>query len=183
MSVPVLETERLILREIVPGDAAALFEIFSSDDVTRFYDLATFTDISQAEQMIARMAARNAAGEAVRWGITLKDIDRVIGTSGFNSFMRPWSRAGIGYDLAAAYWNRGYATEALRAMLHYGFVQENLNRIEALVMPGNDASVRVLAKLGFQREGILRQYGYWKNEYWDLQMFSLLRSENVTAQP
>lgn len=182
--IPRLETERLVLREIRAADAPAVFEIFGNDAVTRYYDLATFEDISQAQQMIARLAVRNAAKEILRWGIALSENDRLIGTGGFNSFVRGWGRAGIGYDLAPAYWNKGYATEALHAMLGYGFVQENLNRIEALVMPGNDASVRVLEKLGFTREGLLREYGYWKERYWDLQMFALLKREwNERAEP
>ena len=174
---PRLETERLVLRELRANDADAVFQIFSDDDVTRYYDLATFTDIEQARLLIARMNARNANGEALRWGIALRDNDAVIGTGGFNQFVRAWSRAGIGYDLARAYWNRGYMTEALRAIVQYGFEQQQCNRIEALVVPGNDASVRVLEKNRFQLEGVLRKYAFWKNRFWDLQMFSLLKQE------
>ncbi len=68
-------------------------------------------------------------------------------------------------------------TEALEAMLRFGFDAMSLNRIEADVTVGNDASVRVLEKLGFQREGLLRQRGYWKGSYHDLWLFSLLRDE------
>ncbi len=71
-------------------------------------------------------------------------------------------------------------TEALRAMAQYGFEKTPptglaLNRIEALVVPGNVASARVLTKVGFQREGVLREYGFWKNRFWDLEMFALLK--------
>ena len=187
--IPVIETERLVLRDIRESDADAMFEIFSDDAVTRFYDLATFIDVDQARKIIARMRERNANGDALRWGIALKENDHLIGTGGFNQFVRarvatervatePGSvvtRAGIGYDLAQAYWNRGYMTEAVCAIVRYGFENLNVNRIEALVIPGNDASVRVLEKLGFQREGILREYGFWKNRFWDLQMFALLK--------
>lgn len=187
---PRIETERLVLREIRESDADAVFEIFGDDAVTRFYDLASFTEIEQARKMIARMCERNANGDALRWGIALKENDKLIGTGGFNQFVRvgmervaaePGSvatrttRAGIGYDIAQAYWNRGYMTEALRAFVRYGFEQLNVNRIEALVMLENDASARVLEKLGFEREGVLREYGFWKNQFWDLQMFALLK--------
>ncbi len=179
---PVLETERLVLRELRESDADAVFQIFGDDAVTRYYDLATFTDVAQARQLLARMNARNASGDALRWGIALRENDALIGTGGFNSFVRGWFRAGIGYDLAQAYWNKGYMTEALSAMVRYGFEKLEsagmpLNRIEALVAPGNDASVRVLTKIGFRREGILREYGFWKNRYWDLEMFALLKQE------
>lgn len=189
---PQLETERLVLRALRESDADAVFEIFGDDAVTRYYDLATFTELEQARLLIARMKARNANGDALRWGIALKENDLVIGTGGFNQFVRGWSRAGIGYDLARAYWNKGYMTEALRAMVQYGF--ENfqsaglfankfaanlfaMNRLEALVMPENLASARVLTKVGFQREGLLREYGFWKNRFWDLEMYALLKKE------
>ncbi|TAH48914.1 MAG: N-acetyltransferase [Chloroflexota bacterium] len=175
-----IETERLVLRALRESDAHAVFKIFGDDAVTRYYDLATFTAVEEARHLIARMNARNANGDALRWGIALKDTDTVIGTGGFNQFTRGWFRAGIGYDLARAYWNKGYMTEALRAMVQHGF--ENLqaaglplNRIEALVVPGNAPSARVLEKIGFQREGLLREYGYWKNQFWDLEMFALLK--------
>ncbi|MDL1896536.1 GNAT family N-acetyltransferase [Anaerolineae bacterium CFX7] len=179
-AIPRIETQRLVLREIRESDAEAVFEIFGDDAVTRYYDLATFTDVDQARLLIARMNARNANGDALRWGIALRENDVVIGTGGFNAFARGWLRAGIGYDLARAYWNRGYMTEALRAMAQYGFEKTPalglaLNRIEALVVPGNVASARVLTKVGFQREGILREYGFWKNRFWDLEMFALLK--------
>lgn len=172
---PQLETERLLLREIRESDADAVLKIFGDDAVTRFYDLASFTDIEQARQMIVRLRERNANGDALRWGITLKENDQLIGTGGFNQFRRHWFTAGIGYDLAQAYWKRGYMTEALRAIVRYGFDTLNVNRIEALVMLENDASVRVLEKVGFQREGLVREYGFWKNQFWDLQMFALLK--------
>lgn len=175
--LPRLETERLVLRELRESDADAMFQIFGDDAVTRYYDLATFTNVEQARQLLARMNARNANGDALRWGIALRENDVVVGTGGFNSFARSWFRAGIGYDLAQAYWNRGYMTEALDAMVRYGFEKLDLHRIEALVVPGNDASARVLTKVGFQREGTLREYAYWKNRFWDLEMFALLKQE------
>lgn len=172
-----IETERLVLRALRESDAEAVFKVFGDDAVTRYYDLATFTDIEQARLLIARMNARNANGDALRWGIVLKENDTVIGTGGFNQFARGWFHAGIGYDLAQAFWNQGYMTEALRAMVQYGFEHLRLNRTEALVVPGNNASGRVLEKAGFRREGILREYGFWKNRFWDLEMYALLKRE------
>ena len=173
---PAIETERLVLRELRESDAQAVFQIFGDDAVTRYYDLATFTDAEQARLLITRMNARNASGDALRWGIALKESDAVIGTGGFNQFVRSWFRASIGYDLAQAHWNKGYMTEALRAMVQYGLEHLSLHRIEALVVPGNDASARVLTKVGFQEEGLLRDYAYWKNQFWDLKMFALVQS-------
>jgi len=79
MDFQILETERLRLREIRDSDADAVFEIFGDDAVTRFYDLATFTSVEQARELIARMRERNEKGDALRWGIALKENDRLIG--------------------------------------------------------------------------------------------------------
>ena len=86
-------------------------------------------------------------------------------------------KAEIGDDLGRDYWHQGYMSEALRAMLAYGFETLKLNRIEALVMPENEASATLLRRLGFSEEGVLREYAYFKGEYHDLRFFSLLRRE------
>ena len=175
--MPCLETEQLLLRPVRESDADAIFEIFGNDEVMRFYDKEAFTTPAQAEQLLSRMIKRNAEGETMRWGITLKENDTVIGTAGFNVFVMRWARGGIGYDILPAYGKQGYMTEALRAILQYSFTTLGLNRVEAMVMPGNEASAGLLRKLGFHREGLLREYGFWKNEFQDLQMFALLKRE------
>ncbi|NIW38715.1 MAG: GNAT family N-acetyltransferase, partial [Gemmatimonadetes bacterium] len=86
-------------------------------------------------------------------------------------------QAEIGYDLAHRHWGRGLMTEALRPMLRFGFEEMDLHRIEAGVTVGNEASARVLEKLGFREEGLLRRGGYWKGAYHDLRGFGLLRRD------
>ena len=171
---PRLETARLLLRKIVPSDAAALYAIFSDDEVTRYYDLGTMTDPADAETSVRRMAARHKHGQAIRWAIVRKQDRAFVGTCGFH-FQAAGFKAEIGYDLGREYWHQGYMSEALRAMLAYGFETLNLHRIEALVMPENEASAAVLRKLGFGEEGTLREYTFFKGHYHDLRLFSLLR--------
>jgi [ribosomal protein S5]-alanine N-acetyltransferase len=174
---PNLETERLLLRQMRPTDAEAIFQIFSDDEVTRYYDLATFTSLEQAQRLIARINERFEREEGLRWGIVRKDSGRLIGTGGYNGWVRSSHRASIGYDLARSAWGQGFMPEALQAILEYGFETLNLYRVEALVVPGNLQSMHVLHKLGFQEEGRRRSYGYWKNQFWDLHCFSLLKSD------
>ncbi len=175
-SFPRLETERLLLRKIVPSDAAALYAIFSNDEVTRYYDLGTMVDPADAETMVRRMASRYRHGQAIRWGIVHKQDRAFVGTCGFH-FQAAGFKAEIGYDLGREHWHQGYMSEALRAMLAYGFETLKLHRIEALVMPENEASATLLLRLGFSEEGVLREYAYFKGEYHDLCFFSLLRRE------
>lgn len=176
-SVPRIETERLVLRALRESDADAVFRVFRDPDVTRHYDLHTFTTLDQARSLIAFFAGRFRARQGIRWGVTLRGEDVVVGTCGFNAWERHLGAAPIGYDLAREHWGRGIATEAVGAILGFGFETMALNRIEALVVPGNVGSERLLAKLGFEREGLLREKGHWGGRHHDLQMFALLRRD------
>jgi ribosomal-protein-alanine N-acetyltransferase len=172
---PALETARLLLRELNAGDGQALFAVFADDEVTRFYNVDTMDDVAPAQTIIARMRSRYTERVGIRWAIVDKADGRLIGTIGFNAIDASDHRAVVGYELARRAWGRGFATEALSRVVQYGHAKIGLNRIEAAVMKGNEASVRVLRKVGFEEEGILRAYGYWKAEYHDLRIFSILR--------
>ncbi len=178
-SMPHLETERLVLREIHPTrDLTALFELFSDPEVAHFTDTGPFQSIDDATEVMDWFIGIFAQELGMRWGLALKsDEGSMVGTTGFNRWSRGNSTAEIGYDLARNQWGKGLMTEALEAMLSFGFTRMALNRTEADVTSGNDASVRVLEKLGFVYEGTLRQRGYWKGGYHDLQYFGLLRED------
>lgn len=176
ITFPILETVNLRLRELVPSDAENVLRIFADDEVTRFYDFETFTSLGQAADLIVKQATRYEKGEAIRWGITQKANDVVIGTVGL-VISRSSAIGGLGYDLARPYWRRGIMTEALKIVISYSFQSVNLNRLQALVMPGNVASMKLLEKLGFVEEGILREYAFFKGRYQDLHCFSLLKRE------
>jgi ribosomal-protein-alanine N-acetyltransferase len=176
-SFPNLETERFLLREIQPSDAEAVFACFNDDEVTRFYDQPTFTAMEQAEKLILHMRQGFRDRRSIRWGITRKEDNWLLGTCGYNSWNRYARKTGVGYELAQPYWRQGVMTEVLTAVLTFGYQRMNLNRVEALVMPGNVGSEKVLVKLGFQCEGLLRQYAYFKDSFCDLQMFALLRQD------
>ena len=180
---PLLETENLILRDLRPDDAAALFRIFSDDQVTRYYDLDTFTDISAARELIDRFNRRFLNQIGIRWGIAHRSHpDSLLGTCGYNVWIQSSRRAVIGYDLARSYWRRGIMSEALEKVIRFGFAEMSLNRIEAVVFLENTASHRLLAKLAFQEEGVLREYEYLKGSFVDMMMHSLLKRD-ITARP
>ena len=118
---PRLETDRFILRRMTPGDAESIFHIFADDEVTKFYDVASFTSIDQARELIEQNLERFARGEGIRWAIARKEDDILIGTCGYNDLYKTSRRGIIGYDLARAYWGKGIITEALRVMVRDGF--------------------------------------------------------------
>ena len=172
---PEIETERLLLREILPEDVDAIFRIFSSEDVTRYCDLVTYTDPAQAAELIDFFDECFELERAIRWGIERKEDGALIGTCGF-VWLRTY-RGEIGYDLHPDYWGQGYMREALDAILDFGFSELGLNRIEALVMVENERSARLLRALGFQEEGVLRQHDFFKGQFHDMRLFAILADD------
>jgi [ribosomal protein S5]-alanine N-acetyltransferase len=174
---PVLKTPRLTLRALTFEDAKDVYAIFSDERVTRYYDVSTYTELEQAKLFIRRMKDRFEGGDGIRWAITLNTTNRLIGTCGYNMISALTRRGVMGYELHPNYWGQGIMTEALRANLNYGFRVLQLNRVEAFVLPDNHRSARVLKRLNFTEEGTMRDYGYWKNQYWDLCCFAMLERD------
>ena len=172
---PALETRNLRLRRLTTRDAAAILDIFADEEVTRYYDLYTFCTIREAIELIDFMHESFLAERQIRWGIERKADGKLVGTCGFVVLHQ--HRGEIGYDLARVFWGHGYMREALGAVLAYGFHTLDLNRIEALVMPDNRASIRLLNALSFQNEGVLREFDRFKGAFHDLCSFSLLARE------
>jgi ribosomal-protein-alanine N-acetyltransferase len=175
-SFPQLETSHLILRRMQEKDSGAIFGILSDKDVTRYYDDETYTKISQAISQIEAWENGFANKRCIRWGIVRKGGQELIGSCGYYGF-HPWHmRASIGYELSRSSWRQGIMTEALNAIIDLGFREMGLNRIDAVVLPGNNASIKLLEKLGFRNEGLLREYENWGSKgLVDLCMLSLLQ--------
>ena len=176
---PTLTTERLVLRAFVPDDAPDLFA-FRSDAIEQKFNDTAMTDISEAHHLIEWMNDGFAAQQQIQWAVTLHDANHVIGLFGFNSWDRYHRRAEVGYDLARAYWGQRLASEALRAILNFGFERMQLNRVEAGTVADNTESVRLLTRIGFKLDGIRREYT-WEEDgtYHGGAIYSLLRREFV----
>lgn len=174
---PVLETERLILRELLESDVEDLFEIFSSDDVMKYYGMFPFENKDKLLKVIHSFALGFSEERVIRWGIQNKEDGKIIGTCGYHNWMKKHFRAEIGYELSKNYWRKGYMTEAIEAILPYGFEHMALNRIEAIVYPENLASQNTLFKMGFREEGLLREYMCFRDQMTNVLMFSLLKKE------
>ena len=172
---PEIETERLLLREIMPEDAPAIYRLFSDPLVTRYYDLEPYTNIEQAEELIDFFDESFELERAIRWGIERKEDGALMGTCGY-VWLRV-HRGEIGYDLHSDFWRQGYMSEALDAILEWGFNELGINRIEALTMLDNVASGSLLRTLGFHEEGILREQDFFKDQFHDMRLFALLRRE------
>lgn len=179
---PILESERLILREIVETDADAVFAIRGDYEVTKYNSGAAYVSRDQARNLIAGIRLDYEAGESIRWGITVKGDDTLVGMCGFNYWNRQDHRASIGYDLLRKRWGQGIMPETLRVILEFGFRHMNLNRIEADTSLHNLASVRVLEKLGFRQEGRQREQYFEDGQFHDLLLFALLKRDYETQK-
>lgn len=181
MAFPTLQTNRLLLRELHMGDHVSLFHIFADAEVTRFYNLQRFKTMEDSLALLEKRRGRFWRGKGINWAITLPPSNTLIGCCGFNAWRQGGVVGEIGYELARPFWNQGIMTEALHAILHYGFKTVNLQKIEAWVLPENGASARVLAKLGFKSLGVREGKGYWGGRFHDLEHF-LLESLPATTQ-
>jgi ribosomal-protein-alanine N-acetyltransferase len=159
------------------SDSQSLFKIWSDPEVTKFLNIDRFTDENQAKDMIKLLDEFSLDNKAIRFSIIEMKSNEIIGSCGFNSLDFENEKAEIGYDIARAFWGRGYASEAISALLDYAFSTLKLNRIEAKVEPENVNSVKVLQKLNFMFEGTLRRYERVNGKFIDLNMYSKLISD------
>jgi len=174
---PVLETERLILRQVMERDVDQLYEIVSDAEVAKFDYFYPVSSKIEAMKFIERYRQEFEENEEITWGIISRKTHELIGTCCIGDFDEGARRAEIGYDIARVEWGKGYATEAIRAVIDFGFNVMNLNRIEATITPGNNASVKVLRKLNFVQEGIVRERDLIKGKLEDGIIMAVLKRE------
>lgn len=173
---PVLTTARLLLREITLDDAAFWLRNFSDPEVVELTAYEPPRDVEGAKAEILEFAIHPFQERTgFRWGIALRGNDELIGTLGYHGWIREGAnRARVGYDLLREHRRRGLMTEAMRAILAYGFDRMSLHRVEALTDPRNVPSIRLLERLGFRREGTLRENTHFRGRFVDDALFSLL---------
>ena len=173
----VIPTKRLTLRFLRETDLAAVYDIFSHPEVMRYWSYPPWTDPSQAQQWLMGVQERYDSGTALQLGIERQADPALVGTCTLFQFHSPSRRAEIGYALGRPYWGSGYMHQALQALLHYAFQTLDLNRLEADIDPRNVASARTLERLGFQKEGHLRERWIVNDEISDTVLYGLLRRE------
>ncbi len=175
--LPSLETERLLLRKLRLEDAGDLFEYASDPAVSRYTTWEAHKAIEDSRAVLSHWIDLYNTRQMAPWGVEHKGNAKLIGTCGFVSWAPRHARAEVAYALSRPYWGKGYTTEAVRAVIAFGFNMMGLNRIEARCDPLNVASVRVMEKAGMKFEGALRQQMFVKGVYVDRMMYSILRAE------
>lgn len=174
-SFPILETERLLLREHAPSDAKALYEMRTNEEVMRFIDRERPKNLQDMHNFIARFNEGFLAGQHLAWVIALKNKpDLFIGSIGYWRTNLPNYRAEIGYMLHPNYWRQGIVSEALVKTINFGFENIGLHTIQANINPGNDASRQILLKHGFVKEAYFKEDYYFNGKFMDSEIYSLI---------
>jgi RimJ/RimL family protein N-acetyltransferase len=177
LPTPTLQTARLRLRAFDDADADDVFALHSSPSVLRYWDSPPWTDRARAEKFLARCREIEAEGSGARLAVDRLSDGAFIGWCTLTSWNRDFRSAELGYCFAEAVWGQGYATEAVRAVLTWAYGALDLNRVQAQVDTRNAPSGRVLEKLGFVREGTLREDCIVDGDVSDSWVYGLLRRE------
>jgi ribosomal-protein-alanine N-acetyltransferase len=177
VTTPTLHTARLRLRPVEDTDAASLFAMHSNSHVLRYWDSPPWKERSRAERFIARCREMAADGTGARVAVDRAADGVFLGWCGLTGWNPDYRSASLGYCFAEAAWGHGYATETAQAVLRWAFDTLDLNRVQAETDTRNLASARVLEKIGFVREGTLREDCVVNGEVSDSWVFGLIRRE------
>jgi [ribosomal protein S5]-alanine N-acetyltransferase len=177
LPTPTIHTARLVLRPLDPNDADALFAMHSNARVLRYWDAAPWRERERAERFLAASRQLADEGSGARVAIARRDGNAFIGWCALVRWNREFRSARLGYCFDERAWGHGFATEAADALLAWGFATLDLNRVQAEVDTRNVASARVLDKLGFVREGTLREDCIVAGEVSDSFIYGLLRRD------
>lgn len=178
---PTLDSPRLRLRHYRDDDVDALFALQSDPGVMRYWSYPAWTEPRQAEERLQEIYRQLRESDAYIWVIADRASDRMIGNAVLFSINRGQALAETGYSLMTEYQGRGLAQEAMRLVLGFAFETLGLQRIEADIDPRNVPSCRLVERLGFVREGTLRERWRVNGEICDTAFYGLLRREFVVA--
>ncbi len=173
---PILETQRLLLKQITSIDTRDLFALRSNMKVMKFVKRPIAKSIDEINELLQKINTNWQNNNGNQWGITIKNSPQLIGVIGYHRIEKEHYRAEIGYMLNDDYWNKGITNEAIQAVIHYGFMQMKLHSIEAHIDPDNFISSKVLLKQGFIKEAYLKENFFFNGEFLDTEIYSLLKS-------
>lgn len=176
-NMPELETPRLLLRRMKVADSADMYDYAHRPEVTRYLLWRPHADITYTRRYLEYLGGRYRIGAHYEWAVVHKDTGRMIGTCGFARVDTANNCAELGYVLHPDFHGKGLMTEAAERVLQFGFQVLGLNRIEARYMWGNDASRRVMDRLGMLYEGVQRAAMLVKGSYRDIATCSILAKD------
>lgn len=176
-NIPTLHTERLSLRAMHPIDAEDMYDYARRPEVTKYLLWKEHKSVGYTKDYLFYIGTRYALGDFYDWAIIDRESRRMIGTCGFTRIDAANDCAEIGYVLNPDFHGKGYATEAVKKIIDFGFSELSFNRIEARFMKGNEASLRLMQRVGMTFEGYMRDLIFVKGSYRTVGISSILRSE------
>jgi RimJ/RimL family protein N-acetyltransferase len=181
--LPTLESERLRLRSLAAGDAPEVHELYADRDAVRFGYAPVMAGLGDAQRVIQETLDLARDQTLFHFGVADRKHDRIIGHATLFKWDREHRRAEVGYSIRRDLWGRGLGSEAVTTLIAFGFDRLDLRRIEADADPRNIASIRLLEKIGFVREGYMRERWLIAGEIQDAVCFGLLRREWTRVRP
>ena len=175
--MPVLETDRLLFRAIKSSDLLDVFEYSSNPKTSQYLLWEPHENLDYTKKFISIVLAKYKSGEYNDWAIVHKETRKMIGTCGFTRIDEYNSIAEIGYVLNPDYWGVGFATEAAKRVVEFAFDVLKVNRVEAKFLFGNEASLKVMNKIGMKFEGYQREAMLVKGKYRTIGVASILKRE------
>ena len=177
---PNLQTERLVLRQLNDNDAEAVLKMRGNPETMKFIPRPLHKNIDDALAHIKIINDKIDDNTGINWVISLKNNPNFIGLLGLYKIDEPNFRSEIGYMILPEFNNQGIVTEAVKAVVDYGFDVMNLHSIEGIIDPGNLASEKVLQKNGFVKEAHLIENEFAEGKFWDTVIYSLLKRNRLT---
>ncbi|WP_232697479.1 GNAT family N-acetyltransferase [Brevibacillus daliensis] len=179
---PILRSDHLILKKIEDSNLEELYEIYSNNKVFEYCGIIPKHKKDIVKTMIRHYERDFNKKSRVKWGIfAANESDRLVGIIEAFDIVQKLNMVTIGYFLAESYWGKGISTEAVKILVDFLFMDVNVNRVQAEVMPANEISKKVLLKNGFIKEGTLRQATFWSSKgIIDVEIYSILKEDYVS---
>jgi ribosomal-protein-alanine N-acetyltransferase len=174
---PQLETRRLVLREVKPSEAKDLFRFMSDEDTVKQNLTHPHTKIAETDKLIKTLTKQYNKKRELRWGVTIRGSNTLIGLTGFYNMLPKDFQTEVGCLLDKQHWSGGIMTEALAAILAFGFEKMAFNRITAFILPDNIGAIKMVKKVGFREEGLLKECKFLNDRFYDLGIYSLLKKD------
>ncbi len=171
---PIIQTERLTLSRITRDDAQAILDLRSDVEGRRHLDRIPPKSIDEIYELIGKIEEGISTNERIAWAISKKENQKFMGMISFHNTYRQHHRAEMGYQLMTEYWNQGIMSEAIKAVIEFGFTKMNLHSIEAHTNPNNATSIHLLLKHNFVQEALFKENYFFNGEFIDTPVFSLL---------
>lgn len=170
-----LETNNLILKNITKSDYLDLYNYLSKEEVSKSLETEPLKTEEDALVLINKILKNSIYGKSMKWGVYLKENSELIGLVGYNNIDSRNRKCSIGYEMESDYWKNGYGFEMVTEIIKYAFDDLCLHRIEAEVLIGNNTFTRLLSKLGFEKEGTLKQNIFMEGSFFDTEIYSLIK--------